>query len=108
MPNQNQISGMIRIVVPAALAYAAGAGWIHLSTEQSAAWTDAVVNASVGIVSIVMLFWSGHSNSNPEMVKSVAAIPEVSKVEVKTTPEGAALKAAAGSAPEALVVFAPH
>jgi mannitol-1-phosphate/altronate dehydrogenase len=55
-----------------------------------------------------MLFWSGHSNSNPEMVKSVAAIPEVSKVEIKPTEAGASLKEAAGSKTEALVVFAPH
>jgi hypothetical protein len=108
MPNQNQITGIIRIVVPTALAYAAGAGWIHLSIEESTAWTNAVVDAAAGIVSIVMLLWSGHANSNPEMVKSVAAIDEVAKVELKPTKAGAALKEAAGSKPDALVVFAPN
>jgi hypothetical protein len=105
--NQSQISGIVRIIVPAVLAYAAGAGWIKI--EDSAAYTDAIVGSAVGLVSLAMLIWSGFANTHSQTVASAAAIPEVSKVEIKPTTEGTELMAKVGGyKPDALVVFAPR
>lgn len=51
--NANQIAGVVRAIVPAALAYAVAKGWL----------TDSqVADISAAIVVLVMAAWSVYSN----------------------------------------------
>ncbi len=69
---------------------------------------DATWETVAGAIMLVApIIWDMFVHTEANAVAVAAAIPAVAKVEVKQTPEGVALKMAAGSKPEALVVFAP-
>jgi hypothetical protein len=95
--SQGQILGALRIVLPVILAYLAGTGWISESDVGSI--TTAVVTLAATIWSVVM-----HNKSNT--IASAAALPEVNKIEMMSSPEGIALRDKVGSTPTATVTVA--
>jgi len=98
MPSQDQILGMLRIFIPYLLTMAVAKGYIP---------EGAVADVTTAIVTLVAIGWSAVAHKQSAVVARVAAMPEVSKVEVAPTAAGIALKAAAGSSPDALITVAP-
>ena len=52
--NLNQINGILRAIIPAALAYAAGKGWLT---------QDQIADVTAAIVTLVSAGWSVATNS---------------------------------------------
>jgi hypothetical protein len=98
-PNQQQVMSLLRSAlsivgtVMTLLGYGSDEQWVAISGVA---------------VMIGPAIWGVFVHTQANAVATAAAIPEVERIEVKPTPAGAALKEAAGSRPEALVVFAPH
>ncbi len=65
--NQDQITGIIRAVVPAVLAYAVGRGWIG---------ANSVGDVTTAIVTLVAAAWSIYTNSFSQKIQSVATSSE--------------------------------
>lgn len=74
--NYDQMTGVIRSVVPPLLAYAVGKGWIA---------EGSVGDITTAIVAVGAAIWSVQNNKNTSKIASVAALPEVKKI--VTTPE---------------------
>lgn len=55
--NFNQLNGIIRAVIPAVLAYAAGKGWIT---------QDAIGDITAACVAVAAAVWSVVTNHKPE------------------------------------------
>lgn len=102
--NQEQVSAVVRWVIAvlpgsALGVYAISKGWI------SASQIELIGGA---LTAVVPLVWSLFVHTKSNTVAVVAAMPEVAKVEATNTPEGRALAADAGSAPDAIVTVAPR
>ena len=95
--NQEQLLGIVRVIVPVLLSYVAGSGWIA---------TGDIAQITAAIVTLAAVIWSVFAHAKANMVKTVAALPEVSKVEVHPTHEGIELRKAAGSTSDARVTVA--
>ncbi len=95
--NQEQFLGVVRVVLPVLLSYAAGAKWIDIGD---------VTQVTAAIVTLAAVAWTIFAHAKSNMVKTVAALPEVAQVEVHPTHEGIELRKAAGSTPNARVVVA--
>ncbi len=98
MPNKEQSFSIIRAVLVAIGSILGTLGYVSEGTWQ--------VIMGLGLA-IAPLIWGIFVHTQANAVAVAAAVPEVSKIEVNPTPQGRALMKAAGSAPEALVVFAP-
>ena len=69
--NYNQITGILRALVPAAVAYLVGKGYL---TESSAASVIAAV------IALLSAGWSVQTNSDASAIKTVAAMPDVKSI----------------------------
>ncbi len=78
--NAEQVSGMLRIVIPAVVVFAIGRGW--LTTEQGDAFTTATVDAVAAVVTLASLVWSFFRNSESGQIKRVAAMKNVKAVQL--------------------------
>jgi len=97
-PNQEQVMSLLRDAL--SISGTALAIFGYGNSEQ---W-----QAIIGVAMMVApSIWGLFTHTHASAVATAAAIPEVAKIEIKQTPEGTALKDAAGSRPEALVVFSP-
>ncbi len=97
MPNQEQVMSLVRALLMAIGASLVAKGWL----------AGAMLEPLVGLfVMVVPVVWSMLTHTQSNAVAVAAAIPAVSKVEVTATPEGLALKDAAGSKPDARVMVA--
>ena len=67
--NPSQLYGILRIFLPSAFTYAIGKGWITQDMATQIAGFIAAVAAAGG--------WSAVSNSNLNLAKTVAAMPDV-------------------------------
>ena len=98
--NQDQAMSVVRAVLQVIgtflVTYGASAG----ITEQM--WTT----VTGGIMVIAPVIWGILAHTNANTVAAAAKIPEVASVQVTNTPAGLALKDAAGSKPDALVMVA--
>lgn len=78
--NYAAITGLIRVVVPSALAYAIGKGWV---TQDMATQ----VMSFLGTIAVAG-GWSAVANTNLSLAKSVAAVPGLSvHVDAAAPPE---------------------
>ena len=59
--NSDQLTGIIRAVVPALLAYAVGKGWLT---------TSMAADISAGVVAVAAAIWSVHNNQTGKVVGS--------------------------------------
>lgn len=97
--NQEQVLGIVRWVITTAGAYAAGKGW--LTADQ--------ITLLLGVaVAVVPLVWTLFAHKQANLVATVAAMPEVAKVETVNTAAGRDLAATVRSTPEAVVTVAPY
>lgn len=118
-PSSEQVKSAIRTLVASlggALAgWAIGKGWISqdqaaaiLSNQELIGAATAIVIALLGSgASAVAGIWGLVANKKTNLVATVAAMPEVAKVEAMPTPEGVALAAAVPPAPGVVVTVAP-
>lgn len=117
-PSADQIKSMLRSVIALfgglIAGFAAGHGWMTqeqaialLNNDQflSTATTLILWLAGLGI-SATAGIWSVSAHQEKNMVATVAALPDVAKVEVMPTPRGLDLQAAVGDVPGALVTVA--
>jgi hypothetical protein len=74
----NQITGALRVVLPAVLAYAAGRGW--LSPSQVGPFTDVLIGAVPLIVTGAAAVWSIYAWAKNNLIRHVAADPRVREV----------------------------
>lgn len=85
--NQDQIYGMLKIIVPSIVTYAVGKGWIPAGSA-----------ADIGgaIITLIAAGWSYAAHTDSAKIAAVTAIPEVAKVIVAPTapPSSAAATAA--------------
>ncbi len=98
VPNREQSFSILRAVLVAAGSILATLGIVSEETWQP------IVGIALAVLPVI---WGMFVHTKANAVAVAAAVPEVSKIEVNPTPQGRALMKAAGSAPEALVVFAP-
>ncbi len=64
--NSNQVTGILRAVVPATLAWVAAKGWIQEST---------VADVTAAVVTIGAAAWSIYTNSTQSQINFVQALP---------------------------------
>ncbi len=64
--NVNQVNGILRAIVPAALAWAVAKDWVTQNT---------VTDVTAAVVTIGAAAWSIYTNSNKALVASVQTIP---------------------------------
>lgn len=74
--NQDQVTGLLRSLVPALVAYAVGKGWVPAASA---------ADVGAALVALGMAGWSIYVNTKSQQIASVAAMPDVKKV--ITTPE---------------------
>jgi hypothetical protein len=98
-PNREQWLSLLRSLLKVGGTFLVAYGY-----GSDMAW-DAIGGAIMLVAPIV---WDMFVHTEANTVAVAAAIPAVAKIEVKRTPEGDALKTAAGSKPDALVVFSPY
>ncbi len=58
--NSNQVGGIVRAVIPAALAYAVAKGWLPAST---------VADVTAAVVTIAAAAWSVFTNATGTVIK---------------------------------------
>lgn len=104
---KDQIQSLIRSILISVGAFAAGKGWI---TSAQASWlsTDAALPLIGMLAAAGGAVWSAISRKQSNMVATVAAMPEVNKVETTATPAGQALATSANSASAGTVVAAKY
>ena len=90
--DSNQITGLLRIVLPLILAVAVSRGW--LTSDQSGPLTDAIVAVVGGVIVIWSVVSSFIANSKNAHLKSVEAMKDV-KVVVGPAAPAVAQEAAA-------------
>lgn len=95
--NFDQVTGIVRTILPAAVAYFAGKGWIS---------TESIGDIVSALTAIGVALWSVYIHRPERQIAIVAAMPEVKKVEIEPTPSGKALADAVGSKPSAIVTIA--
>jgi hypothetical protein len=95
--SQDQILAALRIIIPVALSYVAGAGWIEQAD---------VASISAAIVTLAAAIWSVVAHSKRNIVATAAALPEVRRVEMESTEAGKNLANRINSTPEATVTIA--
>lgn len=117
-PSPEQIKSAIRTLVAslggAIAGWAIGKGWVTqdqasaiLSNQETIGAATAVVIAILGSgASTVAGIWGLISHKQANMVATVAAMPEVAKVETMLTQAGAALASAIPPAPGVVVTVA--
>ena len=105
----DQITGVLRAVLPALLALLVGKGWLLPGSEG---------DITTAVVTFVAAAWSVYihmpdrtaaialANDPAHIVKAVAKLPEVKAINIEPTTKGKALAAAVGSAPDAVVTVA--
>ena len=76
----SQLAGILRIIVPVALSLFGGMLGKSLLPEDSAALTDAIVNATVAVLTAISVAWSWWANSRLSQISRVANLPEVRAV----------------------------
>lgn len=69
--NQDQVTGLLRSLVPAIVAYIVGKGWIPASSA---------ADVGAALTAIGMAGWSIYVNTKSQQIASVAAMPDVQKV----------------------------
>ena len=74
--NQDQVMGILRVVVPMVIAYCVAKGWV--STSQAA-------DVGAAVITIGAAVWSGVAHTDSAKIAAVAAMPDVAKVEIKST-----------------------
>lgn len=107
--NQEQVKGVLRVVVPPVLTYLAAKGVIGADTTGELAAVAVTVGASVWSFLVHRpdnVAATALANDPAHIVKAVAALPEVKAVEIEPTPRGVALADAVGTAPDAVVKIA--
>lgn len=83
----DQITGPIRILLPAILAYAVGKGWIP---------GESVGDITLAVIAVIAAIWSIYSNRQSAMVANAAKTPDVT---IKVGPAApASVKAIADNA----------
>lgn len=88
--NQDQVLGILRIIVPAVCTWLAAKGF---STFGDA---GVVAQISAAVVGIAAVAWSFHSHTETSKLNAVTAMPEVDKIVV--TPSGPNTAAAVAAA----------
>lgn len=69
--NQDQMTGILRAIVPAAVAYAVARGWIS---------TSSAADVGAAVLTLGAAGWSVYTNSLAAKVASVKADPEIKNV----------------------------
>ena len=69
--NQDQIMGVLRVLLPSILSYAVGKGW--LTTSQ-------VADVSAALVMLTGVAWSIVAHTDQAKIAAVAAMPEVKAI----------------------------
>ena len=96
--NSNVVMGILRALVPGLVAYAAGRGWI---SESSAGEIGAA------IITLGAAAWSASTNTQAAAIVTAAAIPDVTKIIVKTTSTDGVAAAAADPAQPKITTATP-
>jgi hypothetical protein len=90
--NSNVVLGILRALVPGLVAYAAGRGWISAGEAGE---------ISAAIITLGSATWSAMTNTDAASIKTVTAMPDVSKIIVKAgAVDGAATAAADPTQPK--------
>jgi hypothetical protein len=86
--NQDQVTGLARIIVPVGVSYAVGRGWISASGAGDVTAALLTIGASV---------WTIFAHTNSAKIAAVEALPSVTKIVVdpKAPSDDAAAQAAA-------------
>lgn len=96
MLNQSQVMGILRAVVPAAIAYAVGRGWIP--SADSAGITNAILTLATAFGAAV---WSSAAHTDNAIIKEASANPQIAQIVVKSSAvDGTAAAAADPSLPK--------
>jgi hypothetical protein len=85
--NQDQGLGILRALLPAALAYVVGKGWVPAGSAG---------DIGAAVVAIATAFWSYTSHTDSAKIAAASALPDVAKIIVAPTasPGSAAAMAA--------------
>ena len=78
MLNQAQVMGILRAVVPAAIAFAVGKGWIP--SADSAGITNSILTLAAALGAAT---WAATSRTDNANIKAVAANPDVAQIVIK-------------------------
>ena len=84
--NASVVMGILRAVVPGLVAYAAGRGWISAGEAGE---------ISAAIITLGMAAWSATTNTDAAHVATVAALPGIQQIVVKTSADDGVAAAAA-------------
>ncbi len=116
--NQEQLKSALRTLVSTGggilAGLAIGKGWITQSQAQAILSNQPMIDLATEVLLLVfgaggtaaVGIWGVVGHSAPNMVATVAAMPEVSKVETARTDAGVALAAAVPSVPGSVVTVA--
>ena len=69
--NYDQLTGVVRAIVPALVAYVVGKGWIP---------AGAASDVAAAIMAVLAAVWSVKNNAPATVIATVANMPEVKKV----------------------------
>ena len=96
MLNQSQLMGILRAVVPAAIAFAVGKGWVP--SADSAGITNAILTIAAALGAAT---WSATAHTDNAAIKEVANNPQVAQIVVKASAvDGTAAAAADNTLPK--------
>lgn len=79
---RDQISGVVRILIPLLLTVAVSKGWV--AADKAGPYGDAIATGILGAITAGAVFWSIWRNRKLGQIQAVAQMPEVKKV-VTTT-----------------------
>lgn len=88
----DQITGMLRQVLPIIGTLAAALGWI--APEKVAPLTATILAISGPVIALGSILWMLVANSKSSIIASAAAMPEVKGIITTATPAGNAMAAA--------------
>lgn len=84
LPSVEQITSVLRIVLPWLLLFAVQKGW--LTPEQSSGLVDNIVNFLPGFLVFVTSVWALFAHTQKALVTKISTIPDVSVVVGPTAP----------------------
>ena len=84
--NQDQFLGMMKIVVPTAVGWAVGHGYIP---------GDSAADVGTAVLTVAAAVWSYFAHSDSAKITAVTSLPDIKKIVTVTHPTNSAVEAAA-------------
>ena len=75
--NANQVKGILRAIVPAAVAYVVGRGWLSQGSASDVA---------AALIALLSAGWSVQAHTDASAIKAVAAMPDIQAIVAEPNP----------------------